>query len=441
MSGETPFRSACSRREVLGLIAASTMVGLRAEEEKSVVADRVWTPWKPGELQIHLIHTGVGECQFLIFPDGTTLMIDCGDQPAVTRQELSVPVVPDATRLAGEWAARYVLRVNPNKDKVDYLEITHWHADHTGYVGWQSSAHGPDMKLKDVFRSGVGLAAQFLHFGKAIDRGYPDYADPIPTDDGPLSSLGHMKRVYAALQARDGLTVEKFRLGATDQLVPLKGKVEGFSVFNLCANGRIAMPDGSMTDVYGDLFEDGHKPRGINENGMSLGHIIRYGNFSYYTAGDFSDHRKMKDGSTWAIESAMANAVGPVSAAKLNHHGHHSMPNALVRALRPRVWTACVWDQLHTVPGTLRRLCDPANSPEGRLPTLIPGVFPSPRTECEAAEPYFAQLEPACLKTGCHVVLTVPPNATTFHVDCLSAADESMTVLSSRDYPLVERSA
>ncbi|MBQ0033603.1 MAG: MBL fold metallo-hydrolase, partial [bacterium] len=319
---------------------------------------------------------------------------------------------------------------------VDYMEASHWHSDHTGSAQWQSNARGWNAGLKGCFRSGFGLAAEFLHFGKAIDRGYPDYDDPIPTPDGDLTPLGHMKRLYAALRERDGLTVEKFRLGARDQIVPLKGPVDGFSVFNLCAKGEVAMRDGSVRIVYGDLFENGRKPRGLNENGMSLGHIVRYGRFSYYTAGDFSDHRKMADGSTWMIEEAMAKAVGHVNVAKMNHHGHHSMPDALVRALCPQVWTACVWDQLHTVPETLARTCDPKNYPDGRLPAVMPSVFPDPRTEREATAPYFAGLEPACLKTGCHVVITVPPSATAFRVDCVSARDEAMSVVASHEYPL-----
>ena len=427
----------CSRREALGLVSALAVLGVKGGEAGPIRRDEgKLAPWKPGELKIHLVHTGVGECQFLVFPDGTTMMIDCGDHPAQTRLDLAVPVVPDPSRLAGEWAARYVLRVNPGGDRVDYMETSHWHADHTGSASWQSCARGWHAGLKGCFRSGFGLAAEFLHFGKAIDRGYPDYDDPIRTDDGDLTPLGHMKRLYAVLKERDGLTVEKFRLGVRDQIVPLKRPVEDFSVFNLCANGRIAMPDGSVRNVYGDLFENGGKPDVLNENGLSLGHVIRYGRFSYYTAGDFSDPRRMQDGSTRPIEEAMAEAVGPVSVAKMNHHGHHSMPDALVRALRPQVWTACVWDQLHTVPETLERVCDPANYPEGRRPAVIPGVFPEPRADRESQTGYFPCIEPACRSVGCHVVITVPKNATSFRVECVRAADESMSVMSARTFPL-----
>lgn len=428
-----------SRREMLGAAFAAACSGLlpAVAGEKAVTVGETLADWRPGELKIHFIHTGVGECQFFVFPDGTTLMLDCGDHAALTRLENAVPVVPSPARMAGEWAARYVLRVNPNKNRVDYLEASHWHSDHTGSALWQTNARGWNAGVKGCFRSGFGLAAEFLRFGKAIDRGYPNYDDPIPVADGELTSLGHMKRLYAALKARDGLVVEKFRLGATDQIVPLKRPVAGFSVFNLCANGKVAMPDGSVRNVYGDLFENGGKPGWLNENGMSLGHVFRYGKFAYYTAGDFSDPRKQRDGSYRPIEVAMAEAVGHVNVAKMNHHGHHSMPDALVKALSPQVWTACVWDQLHTVPETLGRVCNPANYPAGKLPLVIPSVFPEPRATREANADYFRCIEPACCGRGCHVVVTVPSaEATSYRVDCVGASDETMTVVASRTFEI-----
>lgn len=392
-------------------------------------------PWKKGTFQIHLIHTGVGESTFLIFPDGTTMLLDCGDHAAVTRQDLAVPVVPGPGRLAGEWVARYVKRVNPNGDRVDYMEATHWHADHCGTPKWQSAAPGVAWWKYDYVRSGFGLAAEQLHFAKAIDRGWPDYDDPIPLTPKDLVAVrDHMKKLYAHLGTRDGLTVEKFRLGAHDQIVPLKGRVKGFDVFNLCANGKIALPDGGVKNVYAAAFANGAKPGYLNENGLSLGHVFTYGKFRYYTAGDFSDHLKTPGGGTRMIEDDLAEAVGPVSAAKMNHHGHWSMPGKLIRALRPKIWLACVWDQLHTVPDTLTRLANRAYY-GGRTDVLLaPGVFPEPRRTKEAGKPYFRDLAPECLGTGCHVVLTVPPGGATFDVAFVTAADESMRVLGTRQF-------
>ena len=40
---------------------------------------------------------------FIIFPDSTTMLFDCGDHAAVTRLDLAVPVLPNPGRLVGDW--------------------------------------------------------------------------------------------------------------------------------------------------------------------------------------------------------------------------------------------------------------------------------------------------------------------------------------------------
>ena len=62
-------------------------------------------PWKPGEFQVHFIYTGVAESMFWIMPDGTTMLLDCGDHPAITRGKLAIWVLPNGKRHAGEWIA------------------------------------------------------------------------------------------------------------------------------------------------------------------------------------------------------------------------------------------------------------------------------------------------------------------------------------------------
>ena len=75
--------------------------------------------WKKGHFQIHFIYTGASESMFLIFPDGTTMLLDCGDFDAASRGDLALPLLPDGSLHAGEWIARYVKRVNPNGSDVD----------------------------------------------------------------------------------------------------------------------------------------------------------------------------------------------------------------------------------------------------------------------------------------------------------------------------------
>ena len=188
----------------LGVLTASRIAqadtGLRSGK-----VGETWGGWKLGEFQVHFIYTGVAESMFMIFPDATTMLLDCGDHAAVTRLELALPVLPNPGRLAGDWIARYVTRVNPNGADVDYMMTSHWHTDHTGSPEWQSSrVLKRGEKPTGLVRSGFGLAVETLHFRKAIDRGWPDYDDPVPEYPAEeRACIELMKQVYAFLAKRD----------------------------------------------------------------------------------------------------------------------------------------------------------------------------------------------------------------------------------------------
>ena len=426
-----------TRRGFIGGTLASGVfsalnTAVAAPADSKTAAGGVWGGWHPGEFQVHFIYTGVAESMFLIFPDATTMLLDCGDHAAVTRLELAVPVLPNPGRLAGDWIGRYVRRVNPNGDQVDYMMTSHFHQDHTGTPCWQSRRV---LKAKDertgCYRSGFGLAIEHLHFRKAIDRGWPNYDDPVPFVDSEWKPLDHMKRIYAYLAKRDGLAVEKFRLGATDQIVPLRNpsSAEGFAVRNIAANGRVALPDGTIRNVL--VHQDGSPVKIYNENLLSLGMVFRYGKFRFFTAGDFSGPGDLSDFRKLRPEHEIGKAAGRVDVAKINHHGHHSMPPELLRDLQARVYVACVWDQLHVTDDTMTNLSDTSLYPGER--TIFPGVMPVERRRAEGNRPWMRNV-PEAVYEGSHIVLSVPPGGETYTVTCLTAADESMRIKAAFDY-------
>ena len=310
--------------------------------------------WKRGEFQVHFIYTGVCESMFWIMPDGTTMLLDCGDFMAWARGKKAVWILPNGRRHAGEWVARYVERVNPGRTAVDYLMLSHHHSDHGGCDDWGAGVREWNGKKLSV--SGILQAADTLRFDTAFDRGWPDFNDPVPDELCNTDCYVHMRKVYDYLVQRDGLKMQKFNVGATGQVALRKDAAAypSFSVANIAGNGRILRRDGSVRNLYAGL----HGARRLNENGMSLGLLVKYGPFRFYTAGDFSDEPRVPDGRRVNIEVELAKELGPVDVAKVNHHGHHAMPRELVSALRARVWTACVWDQLHMTADTLERLCD-----------------------------------------------------------------------------------
>lgn len=383
--------------------------------------------WESGHLTIHAIYTGCGEQQFIIFPDGTTMLLDCGDCAAMTGGDISVPVKPrEPYRLGGDWVARYVARVNPNGRDVDYAVATHWHSDHVGTPFWCTSERTRKIKWWAIpyKRSGFGIAIEDLKFRYAVDRGYPDYDDPF-YQNTPDHALPHWQNIVKYIAKRDGTKIEKVRLGADDQFRALRGEVRDFSVFNICANGRIAFPDGRVVDCYADRLAATPKPKYLNENGMSLGMVFAYGKFKYYTAGDFSDSWKLADGTVCQIEDTMAEAVPPCSVAKVNHHACGGMPKKIVAALRPKVWLSCILDSVQNQPAVLGRLSDRSLYPGDRL--ICPTVFPVRRQKADAGKPWIKDIAPESFDAG-HVVIDVPPGGETFSVSYLTADDESMRV-------------
>ena len=413
--------------------AASLLGGCRAAFDAGradPAAGRRLAEWRHGHYQVHFIYTGSGEATFHIFPDGTTMLLDCGDMDwGEEYRHLYVPRLPNASRHAGEWIARYVKRVNPGGDTVDWLHISHLHRDHAGSARWVA---GRDGRLGlDYFLSGFTLAAEQLHFKRAIDRGYPDFSDPVPYVEDADRMVEHLRNLYTFLGRRDGLVHEKFRLGAVDQICQTKSPAKDFHVRNICVNGRIAMPDGTVLDPL-------HKPDGTFvkfdrsgniENPLSCGCVYSYGKFRYYSAGDFSQRLEFPDGSETWPEKLVGRAAGRVNVAKLNHHGcPWTAPREFVRDLSARVWVGCVLDaRFHVHGSTVAALADRGAYPGERI--VCPTIYTTERRATEKDMPWFGLL-PEATYCGTHIVLDVPPGGETYSLSFVPAADESMTVSS-----------
>ena len=126
-------------------ISLLTIYLLRPERIAKNVIDvpKTQPPWKEGYLDIHHIHDGMNVATFMIFLDGTTMLIDCGDldvpklnmkygKETATSPKLSVvSPYPNASKTTGQWVTDYIHHFWPEnvtnklRKVIDILMITH----------------------------------------------------------------------------------------------------------------------------------------------------------------------------------------------------------------------------------------------------------------------------------------------------------------------------
>src|SRR4051812_13110964 len=73
-------------------------------------------PWQEGYLDLHHINTGRGNAAFFIFPDGTTMLFDAGEQDPSDPRTLSARnsvIHPNNKKRPFEWIVAYIKQVAP----------------------------------------------------------------------------------------------------------------------------------------------------------------------------------------------------------------------------------------------------------------------------------------------------------------------------------------
>lgn len=323
------------------------------------------SPWQEGFLDIHHINTGRGNASFILFPDGTSLVIDCGDMSEKhprTHSERQAPKVPNNSKTTSQWVANYIFQFHPNGKNaiIDYALITHYHDDHFGEIDSLKIKH-PD---GGYLLTGIMELGSLVPIKTLIDRGtdFPvDFKDErvqkkFHLDQDPYSMLGTLKEYWKYINYKskfNGLVHEKFEVGSSQQ-ISLKyktGKYPSFIVKNLFANGEICT--GKENETW--HFLEAGEYHGENE--LSTGIRISYGEFDYYTGGDIGGIDQFGQNDPKSMESKVAPIIGPVDVATMNHHGNRSsMNNYFVSSLRPRVWIQQNWSSDHPGGDVLRRI-------------------------------------------------------------------------------------
>ena len=308
--------------------------------------------WQEGYLDIHTIATGKGDAALIIMPDGTSMLIDAGDNNKWGPQH------PDDSKKVGEWLAIYIKhfldQVQPGRDYLDYVMITHLHSDHIGVIrDALPGRNGYDL-------SGITLLGEYLHFNKFVDRGYPDY--DFPSRENVLNAdRGFIPHYISFVNhiAEQGTAVEKFSIGSRGQFslrYEPKKYAGTFRIRNLAANGEVWTGKGlkSRKMYSGD-------PTLFDENIVSCAIKLSYGKFSYYNGGDIA-------GGNWSgnksqerdFETDIAKVCGPVTVMKANHHGYHDTCNAFfMQTLSPQAIIIDASHKNHPCADALQRMTDP----------------------------------------------------------------------------------
>ncbi len=422
------------RREFVGKGFAGALCGIIssssvwAELVKHELTGAALPKWQKGHFRITTFFTGTSESTYLIFPDGTSMLIDLGDYVS---DSIGL-YLPSKEASAGEVVSRYILSENPFGKKVDYFLLTHYHSDHAGAVaGDRRKGPLPRAANGRYTCRGIGAAIDMLDFGVMIDRSWPNMNDPAPRGDGfDMYTVRHIREIYTEV-AKRGVKVERFELSKNSQQIRLMHDSSAakapFSVHPHCARGEMVKRDGSVVSLAS--FVKGARRDKFDENPLSTGLTIRLGDFGYFNAGDFSGFVKGEGGLRVPIESLLAPELDSVEVMKASHHAcNDGMPQSICSALSPRVLVCGVWDIHHLHKDVLPRLLNTS-----RPCLLAPGFFPVVRQKAEKDSPWFKAMAPETFK-GCHSVIDVAPDGKTYRLMMVSAADDRKTVLGAYDF-------
>ncbi|PWK79809.1 beta-lactamase superfamily II metal-dependent hydrolase [Mucilaginibacter oryzae] len=332
------------KKLIVMLLALLFIMSGYAQEKK---VNEQLPAWQEGQLDIHFINTGRGNSSFLVFPDGTTMLIDAGDMDANEFENTNAPLkippaLPDSSLRPGQWIASYIKQVIPadRQATIDYALITHFHGDHYGNIEKNSpkAANGA-YQLSGL--TDVGDAIPIKHM---LDRGrvYPvdllTYYRKNATFNNYLAFVqyqsGHKGMIYEALKAG---SASQIKLLIHPQLYP------GFEVRNIKSNAVIwsGKGDGTRTCFTTDqLLEKGK----FNENPLSNAIRISYGPFIFYSGGDNTGYEGSNYPGRRDVETPMAKIIGRVDALTLNHHGNRDATNdAFLKALAPKIAVEQSW--------------------------------------------------------------------------------------------------
>jgi len=396
-----------------GALIAGALLGRRASALPGASLGSL-PPWRAGNLDIHHIDTGRGNATFVLGPDGTTLLIDCGASNSAPGE--TAPPRPDGSRRPGQWVARYILRHARavSRTSVDYMLATHIHPDHVGDV-LPSDLEGP----AGYIPTGMSEVDAFVPATKVIDRAFPHYGALPP----PSAAFASNYLAWLGSRVTRGLAVEAARAGSGTQIVFRRGPPA------LTAEARIIASSGEVwtgsgegaRSVFPELSDVPLAER-PSENQRSIALKLTYGKFAYFTGGDLNFDTQ--DGlRPWAdVETPAASVTGRVEVATANHHGYFdAVGPEFVRLLDAQAYVVQAWHQSHPGPAQIERMLGAWPGRKAR------DVFALESLAVNRA--FNSRFAPLLKSSQGHVVVRVSPGGATYMIYVLDSSNEDDEVL------------
>lgn len=302
-------------------------------------------------LRLYFVDVEGGQSTLLVTPSGQSMLVDTG-WPTETARDAGR--IAAAMRKAGVGA-------------LDYLVITHYHADHVG---------------------GMEQLASRVKFRNVITHG--------PTTE-TSKGAGVMMTTFRNAIAASGAKEIVVKPGDT---IPLKG----VDVKVLASNRQLipAPQSGGATNALCQGVEP--RPADASDNSASVGMLFTFGTFRFLDLGDL----------TQDLEFQMAcpiNRIGEVDLFLTTHHGSgQSNAQVLVHALKSRV---AIMNNGARKGGDLPVLQTIRSAP-GLEDLWMLHYAVAAGSEGNAAEPFIANLgdvgDPSVKDTGFGINVTVQPN-------------------------------
>lgn len=314
--------------------------------------------WEKGFLDIHHINTGRGSAAYFIFPDGTTMLFDAGEIPPTdprVNTPRNAPVKPNNEKKPFEWIVSYINKVclPQGRKKIDYVVTSHFHDDHFG--SWYNGA--PHSRSSKFILSGITGVGDYFQFGMLTDRAAPDYHYPVDFKKPAASAIENsfdktITNYFSFIEEKknEGMQLQRFRAGSNKQFVPVNNHQISpeFEIRNIKSNGKIWTGKDSATKEHFPPVDPTQQFGVPDENSLSIAIKVRYGAFTYYTGGDNAGVVIPGDNPLRDVETEIAEAVGEVDVATMDHHGNRDAVNEnMVRKLKPRVWIGQTWSSDH----------------------------------------------------------------------------------------------